>query len=318
MRTTIWLVVVATLAPALARAEMIDLGDGKRTLPPVTSGALAVLPVIADRLGPPPDVLTFDEASRSGQVKVEELPGGGTVNTLVVTNRARRPLLILGGEVVQGGKQDRILGQDTVLEPGERREVKAFCVEHGRWRGGGGFESGGWAAGASERFQAKSGNQQGVWNEVARKLAATGARSDTQNLRAASERQARSAEARLRELEAGLARLGEHDRARVVGFIAAVGGKVVSMDVFAHPALLRRYQPKLLRSYVLESTLATGPAAAPAAQDVAALRARADKAAKQQERRGDYAVEDERDAKVARTRVKGKRGEALVETMQAH
>src|SRR5260370_41906371 len=52
-------------------------------------------------------------------------------------NRGKRPLVLLAGELVSGGKQDRIIAKDRIVGPGERPlPLDVFCVEHGRWSSG--------------------------------------------------------------------------------------------------------------------------------------------------------------------------------------
>ena len=107
-------------------------------------------------------------------------PGGGSVNTLLVTNKSLKPLLILGGEVVLGGQQDRILGQDTIVPSHEELRVQVFCVEHGRWSGGRSFSAAQGMADTKMRVRAKyRADQSQVWAEVAKKNAAHGAAPST-------------------------------------------------------------------------------------------------------------------------------------------
>src|SRR4029077_18676443 len=56
------------------------------------------------------------------------------VNRLGLGNKSKRPLLLLAGEIVTGGKQDRVLGKDRIV-PAESDPVdlSVFCVEPGRW-----------------------------------------------------------------------------------------------------------------------------------------------------------------------------------------
>ena len=62
--------------------------------------------------------------------------GGSRVNQLVLVNRGKRALLLLAGEVVSGGKQDRIIGKDRIVPIGSAPlPLDVFCVEHGRWTG---------------------------------------------------------------------------------------------------------------------------------------------------------------------------------------
>src|SRR5437016_13402313 len=64
-------------------------------------------------------------------------PGtGASVNQLVLINRSKRPLLLLAGELVSGGKQDRVIGKDRIVPVGAPPlPLDVFCVEHGRWTG---------------------------------------------------------------------------------------------------------------------------------------------------------------------------------------
>ena len=56
------------------------------------------------------------------------------VNRLVLVNNSERPLLLLAGEVVTGGKQDRVIGLDSIVPPHSGPiDLSVFCVEHGRW-----------------------------------------------------------------------------------------------------------------------------------------------------------------------------------------
>ena len=73
--------------------------------------------------------------SRDGEAP-QGFSSGAQVNQLVLMNRGKRPLLLLAGEVVSGGKQDRIIGKDRIVPIGAAPlPLDVFCVEHGRWTG---------------------------------------------------------------------------------------------------------------------------------------------------------------------------------------
>lgn len=56
------------------------------------------------------------------------------VNRLVVVNRSKKPLYLMPGEILLGGDQDRVVGQELVVQPGGKpTQIDVFCVEHGRW-----------------------------------------------------------------------------------------------------------------------------------------------------------------------------------------
>jgi hypothetical protein len=60
--------------------------------------------------------------------------GAARVNSLVLVNNSERPLILLAGEIVTGGKQDRVVGKDRIV-PAESDPIDlgVFCVEPHRW-----------------------------------------------------------------------------------------------------------------------------------------------------------------------------------------
>ncbi len=103
---------------------------------------LAVFPVFAARQEDIGDFTTLDAALEAKTAEVRELDAAGAdaetngsaeVNKLVIENRGKLPVLVLAGTVVKGGRQDRQIGADFVIEAGRTVPVDAFCVEHGRW-----------------------------------------------------------------------------------------------------------------------------------------------------------------------------------------
>ena len=125
-------------------------GPGPSVGKPIQSGRLTVFPVFGPRSGPDARYLTLDEGLQAGLVSVDESGrmvrrGGGawdgpvtsaSVNQLALTNRSDRPLILLAGEIVSGGKQDRVVGQDRVVPPHSAPvPLGVFCVEPGRWTG---------------------------------------------------------------------------------------------------------------------------------------------------------------------------------------
>src|SRR5688572_12698909 len=94
------------------------------------------------------------------------------VNRLFVENISSDTIIILGGEVVRGGKQDRMIAQDFMILPHSGKvDIAVYCVEHGRWTGPDAtadFEIAMDVAPNKVRRAAKSdAAQEKVWEEVA-------------------------------------------------------------------------------------------------------------------------------------------------------
>ena len=75
--------------------------------------------------------VTLEEALAKGRVKVSET---GSVNELTVENVGDDEVFVQAGDIVKGGRQDRVLSVDLLLPPHSGRVLMpAFCVEPGRW-----------------------------------------------------------------------------------------------------------------------------------------------------------------------------------------
>lgn len=265
-----------------------------RLLESISYENLTVFPVVSSSGYDTGAFLTLEEGLARGEVTVQEQGatmvrdrgdarpavqdyGGPSVNQLVLINRSKHPLLLLAGELVSGGKQDRIIGKDRIVPVGAQPlPLNVFCVEHGRWSSGSNFTAAKTIVHPSVREQAAvNGQQTDVWASVA--SGSTAARSaaapapqvseqvlvETIQLDAptqsydkiyGSRRVAVSVDAmvdevqrRFRKETAGLK--GE----RVVGVVIAYGGEVAWSDIFASGELFDQYWGKLLRSYAVEA-----------------------------------------------------------------
>ncbi|MGA3104230.1 MAG: DUF6569 family protein [Terriglobales bacterium] len=190
------LLVMAATVPGVLHAGEVTPTPGYSLLSPIRSGNLTVFPVASNRSYDTVEFLTLDEGLRSGDVVVTEAgqarglirrrPGdpivihptqGAEVNRLVLVNNSKRPLLLLAGEIVTGGKQDRVIGKDRIV-PAESDPVdlSVFCVEPGRWVAANGQSdfrnvtagaSGGVLASPVVRSKAMGAkDQQQVWDSV--------------------------------------------------------------------------------------------------------------------------------------------------------
>jgi hypothetical protein len=253
-------------------------------LAPLTHANLAVFPVVSTAAKPnPAEYLVLDEGMKSGLVAVVEKGDGADVNQLELRNRSNRPLFLMAGEVVIGGKQDRIIGKNTIVGPRSTEKVPVFCVEHGRWSGRKAEFSTAQALAHTElRKKASFSNQGEVWKEVSAKNAKRKLSSSTETYRGVAQDSSvtKSIESYDKAIRPRLAAMARKDR--MVGFVVALDGKVVAIETFASPTLFQKFQDKLLRSYYVEAIDhafdAARPPAAPAAAAITGFADRARKA----------------------------------------
>ena len=255
-----------------------------KVLPPITRGNLSLFPIVGGAESNTEHLLTLDEGIRSGLVVVTEAgalqglvrPGthypqrsGAEVNRLVLVNNSDRPLLLLAGEVVTGGKQDRVIGVDRLVPPkSDPIDLSVFCVEPGRWvASSGSFGSMNSAmAQPSIRLPAMAAHDQGkVWAMVGSVMGGMAKSAP----RAAMALQQTSSYAKamqnpeVQEKVASVASnyndlLHELRRTGAKGVVVAVNGRITWADVCASTDLLERYWQKLIRSYAAESLTNAG------------------------------------------------------------
>jgi hypothetical protein len=197
---------------------------------------------------------TLEEALKGKWLEIKELEGG-QVPQVRLTNTSSRYIYIMGGEILTGCKQDRIVGRDVLIGPRSKGViVPVYCVEQGRWN----YESDSFYSKSNlgtyglraEAQKAKSGAQSSIWQKITGLNRKMGVSSSSDAYQAAYEsqdikRQIASFERRMEQVPQ---MYGD-----TVGVIVGVGGRIVSVDIFANPYLFRKLWPKILRSSALSA-----------------------------------------------------------------
>jgi hypothetical protein len=282
-----------------------------KVLAPIESGNLLLFPVVRanGKSGGATPFITLDEGIKSGQVEVTEagraqgmvrhrgpVDGpvfhddryrGDEVNTLVLVNNSDKPLLLLAGEIVTGGKQDRVIAKDRIVPAGsEPIDLGVFCIEPGRWTASSStFGSSAKAPAHSFMVQPSvreramvAKDQQEVWNSVRGSISQM-ARSSAPSAGTAMDSgsgagygyprsmgttsyarvmEDNSVSAKVDEAAAPVMKAREQVIAQLrkegaIGVVVAVRGEIVWADLFVDTDLLSRYWTKLVRSYAAES-----------------------------------------------------------------
>jgi hypothetical protein len=238
--------------PGTARLPELEHAlQGLRIGPPSRHGALLVFWLLGPEPAAPLDIATLDEARAAGTLVIAERDRA-TVPELVVDNRGPAHVLLLAGEILVGGKQNRVLREDLLLPPlSGPRAIGVYCVEQGRWSDGRrDFESRASFAQPGLRKQVLDRADQGrVWAEVEQaRRAAAAPPSPTQSYQHVYEQPG------VRE------RLAEAERAldakaapRAVGAAVFAGPAFSGLDLFRSAGLFARQWPKLLRAHALEA-----------------------------------------------------------------
>ena len=198
------------------------------------------------------DVVPLSRALREGLVSVSER--GSTsfenVHWLRFNTHTDKSIYIAGGEIMAGGRQDRMVIRDTILHPSEKDQyVSVMCVEEGRWsEKEKKFAYGSYANGHLRKVLDSTPNQVLIWREIDRQLQAGGFKNNTQAYLS-------------RNLDKKYVAAGDeyfryfydkfqHSDSTIVGFAAISGDKVIGSDIFATRDLFYHQLEPLLHSYI--------------------------------------------------------------------
>lgn len=123
--------VIGSAAPILGLPGLAHATQLPRVSGPYTHENLALY-FTHGPSAPGPVPLTLQEALAKKQVLVHET---GDVNRLVIENRGSDEVFVQAGEIVKGGKQDRVLTVSLLLPKNSGPvPIGAYCVEQGRWQ----------------------------------------------------------------------------------------------------------------------------------------------------------------------------------------
>jgi len=249
--------------------------------------------------GPVP--LTLTEALVKGKAQVIET---GQVNELKIENTGDEEVFIQAGDMVKGGRQDRVLTVSLLLPPRSGLiPIASYCVEPGRWTARGSedatrftsaseampsrraliimaappsAESVGLAGGQRKHGSDTAGRQQQVWDSVAKIQAdlSAGLNARVSAPQSVTSLQLSLEHTKLKEAQTAYVAAIEAQGLKdddVVGYVAAVNGKTVSANIYPSNGLFRKTWPKQLAAVVTEAIGDKSGAAAVVAPPVSAV-----------------------------------------------
>ena len=210
------------------------------------------------------NVMTLQEAMERKLFVVYET---SNVNELEVENLSKElDVFIQSGDIVKGGKQDRVLAVSIIIPARSGRiKIEAFCVESGRWTKRGTEDSAKFTS-SNDRIVTKelkiaangTRSQQEVWNQVSEaqtrlgknvggSVAAPGSGSSLQ-LSLENRKVVATVDEYIKNLSGIVG--GKSD---VIGYAMAINGKINSSDVYVSNALFKKVWLKMLKASATEA-----------------------------------------------------------------
>lgn len=267
MAAVVGLLFLATVSWAGDKPVGDKKADEYRLSGPYTRGNLSVFLIHGKDAFPDKKYITLAEALEQKKAVVHETK---QVNEVSVENLSSDVDLYLeAGDIVKGGQQDRVLSIDLIVKAKSGKvTVPCFCVEASRWNQRGSEDvarfnsSPGKAAGKGIQLAAQyQGRQDLVWKNVAEsqmRLSRSVGKSVRQEQSPTSLQLTQEDKKLLEMVETYVKELQKapKDQKEVIGYAAAINGKVENFDVYGSSELFAKLWPRLLRASAIESVAA--------------------------------------------------------------
>lgn len=182
------------------------------------------------------------------------ISGSASVNMLYIQNISNDTIFIMAGEIVKGGKQDRVIAKDMIIPPNsEKIDISVFCVEKGRWTYKKNSQFDGYFSMASNNVRKtviQKQNQSAVWDEVSKTVkknkaeSSTGAYTNLIN----SENYQKELKEYLQFFNKALENTNS-----CIGFVGVSGDKIIGCDIFATSELFKKQSEGILKGYITEA-----------------------------------------------------------------
>jgi hypothetical protein len=175
------------------------------------------------------------------------------VHYLRFNTHGNTPVYIAGGEIIAGGRQDRMIVRDTILQPMEKDQyVPVMCVEEGRWADKEKkFEYGNFANSALRKVLDSTHSQVQIWLEIQRQLDSGKFKNKTEAYlsRFQDRKYIQQSEEYFKFFMGHFAKTDSN----VVGFVAITGDKIIGTDIFDGTDLFYPQLDPLLHGYIDEA-----------------------------------------------------------------
>jgi hypothetical protein len=194
------------------------------------------------------DILTLKKGFELGLAEVKECEHS-TVNTLIVKNNSVTPLLLVDGEEIIGGDQNRIVNATILIAPNSEEKIPVNCTEHGRWAYKSEFKQSEYMANYRTRsakekaVRANMSGQQAVWDSIEDLEMSRSFSSPTQAMSESYE----NLKVDLDEFISNFKALEGQ-----TGAVIIIDGEIKGFELFLNSQIYHEYHEKILKSYLID------------------------------------------------------------------
>jgi hypothetical protein len=198
----------------------------------------------------PRSFLSLSVAMQQKKIKITEnkFDGRENVNTLNIKNLSKEYILVESGDLLKGGKQDRMIAETKLITPGnDINYLTVFCIEKGRWdKKAKPFSYAGFADATIRKAGDSSGVQQHVWREIEKQFVANETLTETYPYLQLQKKKT----GQLNDYQQFFINRFKQSDSVYAGFIVLTDSTILAADIFANEYLLASSFEKLLSSYI--------------------------------------------------------------------
>lgn len=202
-----------------------------------------------------PDIISLSQALKQGLATISERGTASTENVhwLRINNKSGKSIFIASGEMIMGGRQDRMVTRDTILAPSEHDEyIPVMCVEEGRWSDKEKkFTYYNYANPRLRKVLDQSKNQLLIWKEILGQLDYS--KINSASLAYTARRQDKKFMLQQDEYFRYFMQQFRQVDSSVTGFVCMSGDKIIGCDIFAGVNLFQGQLESLLHGYIEEA-----------------------------------------------------------------
>lgn len=201
------------------------------------------------------DWMSLKTGMKKGLIKLSERGEYmvDNINVVMIENNSGQPLHIKSGEILVGGRQDRVFAKDTIIPAiAGPHTIPVYCIEENRWSHyEKTFSYGGNTSSGLQRLLDSSSNQTIIWNEIRKWLKTSNQKSSSFATFLHKKKTVDTTNAYIKYFLQKLPLLDSN----TVGIIASSGNKILGADIFISPSFFYQSLPYLLEKYSLEAIL---------------------------------------------------------------
>lgn len=227
----------------------ININPKIELLEPQVTKNIAIIPLKTERNYI--DILTLKKGLELGLAEVKECPQS-QVNTLIVKNNSVTPLILIDGEEVVGGDQNRIVNSTILIDAKSKMKVPVSCTEKNRWAYKSEFKQSKYIANyrtrvAKEHASRNSDHFQDViWSSIDDLECDNSFSSPT----AAMEESYENLKIDLNQIIEGFDIVNGQN-----GILIIIDGEIKGFEIFLNSEIYREFHEKILKSYLIDAKI---------------------------------------------------------------